>query len=113
MESVCYDVLNDGVNKLYLFEKDGVECALWDGEASSIMYGEYEAKEQAIIFTMSNKEEMLYSNNLEWYVVTYDNGSEELIHASRLSNILHCGEDKLESGITGIERCWNGDDLRD
>jgi len=63
--------------------------------------------------SMTKKEKMLYRNDLNWRVVTYDDGDVCVVHDSGLSNILECGHDMKEYGIIEIMQCWNGDDLRD
>ena len=54
---------------------------------------------------------MLINNDLDWYVVDYDDGSTKLVHHTGLSSILDCGYDMEDFGITNMERCWNGDDV--
>ncbi len=61
----------------------------------------------------TTKEIMLFSNNLEWYLVTNTDGDCDLKHQTELSSILECGEDPEQFGYVDIERCWNHEDYRD
>ena len=56
---------------------------------------------------------MLINNGYDWYVVTLEDGSYELMHKSALSSILQCGANPAEFGFENIEQCWNGEDLSD
>lgn len=60
---------------------------------------------------LTERAQMLINNSLDWYVVTLENGDYELKHSSGLSSILECGEPMERFGYSGIERCWNGEDL--
>ncbi len=60
---------------------------------------------------MTERAQMLIANNLEWYVVTLENGQHEVKHHTMLSSILECGESEEDCGYTAIEQCWNGEDL--
>ena len=51
------------------------------------------------------KERMLENNDYNWYVVEYDDGDIELKHSSSLSNILQCGQEMEDFGITSLEQC--------
>jgi hypothetical protein len=61
---------------------------------------------------LTERATMLYSNTLEWYVVTYEE-SVALKHRTDLSEILECGYDQSDYGIAKIEQCWNGENLTD
>ncbi len=73
-------------------------------EASSI--------EVTAMAEMSQREQWLCSNNLDWYVVEYDDGEIDLKHKTELSSILECGIPTEDFGILSVEQCWNGEDLR-
>ncbi len=62
---------------------------------------------------LSPRAEMLINNDLNWYVVTLENGDYELIHDSGLSKILQCGEPLADFGYTNMDQCWNGEDYSD
>jgi len=49
----------------------------------------------------------LKTNDRNWYVIKYTNGSIDLKHRTGLSNILECGQDMKDFGIISIEQCGN------
>lgn len=61
--------------------------------------------------TKEARKEMLISNDYNWCVVDYTDGTTRLVHKSGLSNILECGHPKEDYDIVNIETCWNGEDL--
>lgn len=62
-------------------------------------------------FKLTKRAEMLMNNDLNWYVVTDEDGNLTLEHRTSLSAILECGMSMKDYGIKGIEQCWNGEDL--
>ena len=53
----------------------------------------------------------LINNDLNWYVVEYDDGTFDLKHDTALSSILQCGADPAEWNISELHQCWNGEEL--
>jgi len=53
----------------------------------------------------------LINNDLNWYVVSFSDGTRELRHRTALSAILECGHDPSEYGIDDFRQCWNGEEL--
>jgi hypothetical protein len=55
--------------------------------------------------TQEKRDEWKSKNDLNWYLVDYEDGDTLLVHSSGLSNILQCGHDPIEYGILKIEQC--------
>lgn len=53
----------------------------------------------------------LIINDLNWYVVEYNDGSFDVKHRTGLSSILECGADPAEWNIKALHQCWNGEEL--
>ena len=62
---------------------------------------------------VQERNEILISNGIEWYLVDYDDGSTVLKHSSALSSIIECGYNAVDFGIVEMQQCWNGEDLSD
>ena len=54
---------------------------------------------------------VLINNDLDWYIVEYDDGTFDLKHNTALSSILECGADPAEWGIKDLYQCCNGENL--
>lgn len=55
----------------------------------------------------SDRQWMLFTHGLDFYVVTTEDNEYLLKHESSLSSILECGQPVSEFGYIDIERCWN------
>jgi hypothetical protein len=53
----------------------------------------------------------LISNDFNWYVVEYIDGSYDVKHRTGLSSILECGVDPEKFDMVEIYQCWNGQEL--
>lgn len=61
--------------------------------------------------TSEERYDALLHNDLDWYLVDYDDGSTELKHSTQLSSILEVGEPMEKFGIQRMQQCWNGEEL--
>ena len=62
--------------------------------------------------TMTEKEQALYDNDYNWYVVDLIEGGWDLKHETALSSILQCGHAPEDYGYAAVNQCWNHEDLR-
>ena len=53
----------------------------------------------------------LISEDYNWYIVQYTDGSFDCTHATGLSSILQCGHDPADYGIAALHKCWNGEEV--
>ena len=64
--------------------------------------------------TTEERHEALINNDLNFYLVDYDDGRCEVKHGpSHLQSILDCGHDPADYGIKSIKQCWNGEEMGD
>lgn len=68
---------------------------------------------KTVELTQQERNQWLIDSDIDWYLVDYDDGETVCKHESMLSNILQCGHDPVDYGITAMERGWGGDDLSD
>ena len=61
--------------------------------------------------TANEAYEALINNDLNWYIVEYEDGTFDLKHDTALSSILQCGADPAEWGIAELHQAWNGEEL--
>lgn len=60
--------------------------------------------------TRDERNEILESNDYNWYLVDNSDGTTEIKHASALSSILECGEPMSRYGIATITQCGVAED---
>ena len=62
-------------------------------------------------WTAKERFDALKNNDLEHYLVDYNDDTTQLMHACQLSDVLQCNLPLEEAGITRMQQCWNGEEI--
>lgn len=62
-------------------------------------------------WTAKERFDALVNNDLDHYLVDYEDGTTELKHRSLLSSILDCGQPTEDFDIARMQQCWNGEEI--
>jgi Mn-containing catalase len=95
-----------GQEKLsWLARRYGNETTVWEIALDQLYNNEKEKVMLTSELTDEAREEWMAKNDYNWYLVDYDDGTTELVHATGLSNILQCGHGPAEYDIIRMEQC--------